>query len=170
MRKLLLCPLLFLWSVWAASSIMPLDLRCEYATNPLGIETAAPRLSWRLHSSGRDEMQSAYQVLVASSPDKLVEGQADLWDSGKVPSSESIQIAYRGAKLASRQRCYWKVRVWDKADRPSPFSETAWWEMGLLSPGDWDAEWIGYPPGWNGRALYFRRDIDIPKPVRSARA
>ena len=145
-------------------------LRCEYATNPLGVEVAHPRLSWLLTSPQRGEMQTAYQVLVASSEEKLKAGEGDLWDSGKVASDQSAQIPYQGQTLSSRQHCYWKVRVWDKNGEASGYSDPATWEMGLLSPSDWKATWIGFTPGWAGRALYFRNSFSIKKAVEEARA
>ena len=65
-----------------------------------------------------------------------------IWDSGKVRSSQSVHISYQGRPLASREMCYWKVRVWDQEDSPGPWSQHAWWEMGLLSELDWHARWI----------------------------
>jgi len=146
------------------------DLRCEYAPNPLGVDTLHPRLSWTLASSERGERQTAYQVLVASSQEKLSAGVGDLWDSGKVASDQSIQVAYRGKELTSRQQAFWKVRVWDHQGPASPYSEPARWEMGLLAPSDWKARWIGYPPGWSGHALYFRYHFTLRKEVKQARA
>jgi alpha-L-rhamnosidase len=127
-------------------------------------------LGWVIHSDRRAERQTAYQVLAASTEEKLQTGEADLWDSGKIASDQSTQVAYQGSTLASRQRCYWKVRIWDRDGRPTPYSAPASWEIGLLSPKDWRAEWVGYTGGWTGRALYFRTDISIPKPIRRARA
>jgi alpha-L-rhamnosidase len=136
--------LVALISVASASAGVTVNtLRCEYADNPLGIDSPQPRLSWGLESGERAQRQTAYQVLVASSADKLKAGQADLWDSGKVPSDQSIQVAYAGEPLASRQRCAWKVRVWDQ-DGKAAESKPALWEMGLLQPADWQAQWIGY--------------------------
>jgi len=85
-------------------------LRCEYLTNPLGIDVPQPRLSWRIESGRRGERQKAYQVLVASTAEILAADQSDLWDSGKVESDQSIQVGYAGKPLSSRQCCYWKVR------------------------------------------------------------
>jgi alpha-L-rhamnosidase len=115
-------------------------------------------------------MQTAYQVLVASSEEKLKAGEGDLWDSGKVTSDQSTQIPYQGTMLSSRQHCYWKVQVWDKNGEASGYSDPATWEMALLSPGDWKAKWIGYTPKWGGRALYFRNSFSIKKAVQEARA
>ncbi len=143
---------------------------CDYAARPLGIENPHPRLSWELQSSARAQDQSAYQIQVSSRADFPASAPADLWDTGRVVSHRSNQVAYAGAPLASRQRCYWRVRVWDSQGVPSEFSRVESWEMGLLAPADWRAAWIGYTAGWQGRALYFRHTFAVNKPVRSARA
>ena len=120
------------------------DPRCEYHTNPLGIDVLQPRLSWKLESDRRAQKQNAYRILVASTPEILKRDQGDLWDSGKVCSDRSNQVVYQGKPLSSRQRCYWKVMSWDQDDKPSAWSTPAMWSMGLLSRSDWQAEWIGY--------------------------
>jgi len=120
------------------------DLRCEYQMHPNVVESSSPRLSWITACDERDWKQSAYEVLVASNAKKLVPGQADLWDSGQVPSDSSIQVPYRGRPLVSRQRCYWMVRVWDATGAPSPWSRVQTWDMGLLDDRAWSAsEWVG---------------------------
>jgi alpha-L-rhamnosidase len=123
-------------------------LRCEYLDNPLGIDPAEPRLSWELratHEAARGLRQSAYQIQVASSADLLEVGNPDLWDSDKVASDETVGIVYAGEKLGSRDRCHWRVRVWDQVGEPSAWSEPALWTIGLLEPEDWKAKWIGDP-------------------------
>jgi alpha-L-rhamnosidase len=120
----------------------PVRLRCEYLQNPLGIDTVSPHLSWQSDSAERNWKQGAYEVLVASNDEILRAGKADIWDSGKVDSSESVGIVYRGPALESRKRYHWKVRVWDVAGQVSESAEGAWWEMGLLHPTDWKAKWI----------------------------
>jgi alpha-L-rhamnosidase len=158
-------------SLWAADSALSAGgLRCEYAANPLGVSAAHPRLSWVLSSDRRGERQTAYQILVASTREKAEAGQADLWDSGKVATAESVQVPYQGKPLRSRERCFWKVRAWDSRGDPSSYSAVAEWEMALLNKSDWKAEWLGYTAGWTGRALYFRKDFKVEKPVRQARA
>jgi alpha-L-rhamnosidase len=92
-------------------------------------------------------MQSAYRLVVASSRELAEEGKGDLWDTGKVASSQSTQIEYKGTPLRSRQRAFWRVMVWDEAGKPSAWSKTQWWEMGLLNRGDWKAQWIGRAEG-----------------------
>ena len=127
----------------AAQTLQVDDLRCEYLHDPLGIDAAEPRLSWTLRSDVRGQRQTAYQVLVASSPELLQGQQGDLWDSGRVSSDETTQVVYAGKFLPSRQACFWKVRVWDRDGTPSDWSPPARWEMGLLRAEDWSAQWIG---------------------------
>jgi alpha-L-rhamnosidase len=120
----------------------PVRLRCEYLVNPLGIDTAAPHFSWQSDNSKRNWKQSAYEISVASSGENLSAGKADIWDSGKVESAESVGIDYQGPALQSRKRYFWKVRVWDAAGQTLDSGEVAWWETGLIHPTDWKAKWI----------------------------
>ncbi len=155
MRRVICPVLLSVWFVLGAgvsafaAEITAGNLRSEYASDPLGVETPNPRLSWVLTSAQRGQRQTAYQILAATSEEKLAAGKGDLWDTGKVASDQSIQVPYRGKPLSSREQVYWKVRVWDGHGAASPYSHAAKWEMGLLSPKDWTARWIGYPPGWS---------------------
>jgi alpha-L-rhamnosidase len=119
-------------------------LRCEYRVDPLGVDVKQPRLSWILESKQRGVMQGAYQVLVASSEDRLKKDSGDLWDSGKVESDRMNQIVYGGGTLTSGQVCFWKVRVWDGQGRPSRWSQVSTWSMGLLSENGFHAKWIGF--------------------------
>lgn len=117
-------------------------LTCEMLENPSGIDEERPRLSWVLESDRRGAAQSAYQVLVASSREKIDRDEADLWDSGKVGTDQSILIDYAGETLKSGQQAFWKVRVWDETGEPSTWSEVQTWSHGLR-PDDWRATWIG---------------------------
>jgi len=140
-------------------SLVPVQLRTEYRVDPLGINTPAPRLGWELQPANPDvrgRRQTAYRVLVASTPEALRAGDGDLWDSGKVASEASLHVEYEGAALPSGLRAYWTVRVWDEEDRPSAYSEAAWWEMGLLREEDWEGTWIGrgVPPPAEASAFY----------------
>lgn len=130
------------------------DLRCEYLVDPVAIEEMHPRLSWVVASSRRAERQTAYRILVASSPERLARDEGDLWDSRRVESAQTAQVVYDGAALEARQECHWKVMVWDRDARPGPWSAAARWEMGL-APADqnalpkrtatdsgWVAKWI----------------------------
>ena len=153
------------------------NLRCEYQTNPLGVDVPNPRLFWKLESPMRGQRQTAYQILVASSADVLAKDKGDLWDSGKVASDETIQIPYRGQPLKSSQQVFWKVRVWDKDGKASAWSQPASWTMGVLNDADrpspggfgvagWQAQWIG-ATATNSATLLLRREFMV-KPARSA--
>ena len=132
------------WPSLAADSgaVSVTGLRAEYVASPLGVETNKPRLSWLLLSRGRNVRQSAYRVTVASSAEALAAGAADLWDSGRVNVSDCFSVPYGGVPLKSRQRCFWRVRVWDEHGVASLPSETSFWEMGLLDPSDWSGQWL----------------------------
>jgi alpha-L-rhamnosidase len=128
-----------------AQSLKVLNLQCEYKTNPLGIESAKPKLSWQLQSDARNVMQTAYRVLVADDAAKLASNNADIWDSGKVPSNASLQISCNGKPMQAAKTYYWKVMVWDNHGKASAWSNTASWQMGLLTKADWHgADWIAY--------------------------
>ena len=152
----LMVPHMFTILLWVAlaggvpahGALQPVDLRCAQRVNPLGIGDPVPRLSWQLQSLGpelpRGESQSAYEIRVGS-----VAGLADLWDSGKITSSESVDILYAGLPLKSGKRCFWQVRVYDGGNNVSPWSAMAHWSMGLLEQTNWTAQWIGYDAAYN---------------------
>ena len=118
------------------------DLCCEYKINPIGIDVQKPRLFWRLSSDERGALQSAYQIQVAASHKDLACGDKLIWDSGQIKSTDSIHIEYAGPALKSRERRYWRVRVWDEKGVESQWSEIAFLEMGLLCADDWQAAMI----------------------------
>src|ERR1044072_5257684 len=118
-------------SMAANATLTRSRLRCEYLDNPVGIDETAPRLSWILTSSVKNQKQSSYRILVASTKAKVESGEGDLWDSGEVASDETIQIEYRGKALASRQRAWWTVSVKDTQGNEIKAAEPATWEMGL---------------------------------------
>ncbi len=160
------------------STCHPERLRCEYLVNPLGLDVSQPRLDWILTGTSetpRNLSQGSYQILVASSPELLARDQGDLWDSGKVASGETAHIAYAGKPLASREICCWKVRVTDSLGRPSAWSDTASWEMGLLHPEDWSAKWIEATPPAGSQGEYapvplLRSDFSLAdKAIKKAR-
>ncbi|MCB2408863.1 alpha-L-rhamnosidase [Hymenobacter lucidus] len=153
-------------------------LRCELLTNPEGIDATAPRLSWELSGAARGLEQTAYQVLVASSPDKLAADEGDLWNSGQVTSAQSVHVRYAGQPLRSRTRCYWKVRTWT-SQGPTAWSAPASWSMGLLNYLNWKGRWIGFDRAfpWDDEttharlsARYFRKEFQAAKPIRQATA
>src|SRR5918994_1371058 len=168
----------------AASELRPTGLKCEYRVDPLGIDEVAPRLSWTLESEGRDQRQSAYHILVAGNEEDLEAEENLLWDSGRVESGRTIGVEYEGETLRSGSHCVWKVRVWDGAGNPSPYSGPAVFEIGLLEKSDWKGTWISAgkgpagdmePPSGeeyddlaNGLAPspYLRKEFPLQKPVR----
>jgi len=99
--------------------IAVLKLRCEYKENPIGMDVLQPRFSWQVSDSRRNTMQSAYQILISTSPENLKTDKGDVWDSKKINSSECIDIAYNSTALKSKTRYYWKVKIRDKTDKPS---------------------------------------------------
>jgi alpha-L-rhamnosidase len=152
---------------------------CEYRINPVGLDVSQPHLSWTLASDQRGEKQTAFQVLVASSLETLAKDNGDLWQSGKVESDRQLHIPYAGKPLQSRMQAWWKVRVWDGKGEPSDWSAPGRWEMGLLGPADWEAQWIRHPAPepksgedcFNDHpAPLFRKEFSVEKPVARARA
>jgi alpha-L-rhamnosidase len=154
-----------------ASGIRLVTLRAEYLVNPLALDTRVPRLSWIIDAgSSRGVSQSAYQIEVASTPAKLAADRADLWNSGKTAGNQQNQIEYKGAPLTSRQRLFWKVRIWDQAGAQSGWSAPAHVAMGLLEKADWSAQWIGdpLPSVGNVAATTLRRRFTLAsKPARA---
>lgn len=130
---------------WAA--VKPVDLRCERRVNPLGVDAAKPVLSWVVRADPvemRGQRQSAYEVRVASSKAALASGGAGVWDSGKVASSDSVDVAYAGPGLGARRAYWWTVRLWDGEGKASAWSEPATWATGMMAAGsEWGAQWIG---------------------------
>ncbi len=155
----------------AASGVTIGNLRCEYMTNPAGIDIVNPRLSWILESPLRGERQTAYQILVAQTADQLARNEGDLWNSGKVLSDQTTQLEYSGKPLKSGSECFWKLRVWDSKGKPSAWSKASFWSMGLLNSTDWQAKWIGAydpkPAEWP-RPRYLRKPFALDHTVRRA--
>ena len=165
---------------------------CEYASEPIGLDTISPRFSWILESSQRGRYQTAYQIQVASSKKKLEENLSDMWDSGKIPTGQTLHHPYHGIPLKSNHTYYWKITVWDNLGNrilcdPRKFS------TGLLRQDDWKAKWIGAGPlneprnekGFfkniqeqytyddtivhDGRSILLRNEFTFPKKIKSAR-
>jgi alpha-L-rhamnosidase len=135
-----------------AAVVAPTHLRCEYLKNPQGIEVSKPRLFWEDRSDARGFRQSAYQI-------ELKNGDASVWDSGKVVSSETIQIEYGGPALAPGTRYGWRVRVWDQANQVSAWSESAGFSTGITQ---WQAQWIGRRPEAEWQERYqAARDAEL---------
>jgi alpha-L-rhamnosidase len=149
----------FLISGMVHAALEPVQLTCEYLVNPMVVDVLHPRLSWinLADKNERGQAQTAWEIRVAGSKESLIADKADLWSSGRVNSDVSVNIRYDGKTLASRQDYWWQVRVWDRNDQVSEWSEPAFWSMGILTPGEWKAQWIGAP--WQGEEA-------LPKPLQ----
>ena len=114
------------------------NTRCEYRLNPLGLDNLVPRFFWQLAADAPRTLQDSYRIQVALDPDfaNLV------WDTGRVASDQSIQIPYAGSELQPKTRYWWHVRAWDRAGIESDFTQGDWFETGLMSSENWQAEWI----------------------------
>ena len=160
----------------SSPEVTVVNLRCEYRTEPLGVDVPHPRLSWELDAgaaSVRGIRQGAYQIQAATSREALASGRADLWDTGKVASEQTNQVPYEGKPLGPGQECWWQVRSYDLAGGLLGVSTPSRWTAGLLEGANWKASWIGLqipevtPP--TGRpAVYFRHTFEAAKPVRRA--
>lgn len=162
----------------AQNKISVTNLQCEMLNNPEGIDVLQPRLSWQINAEGNDVKQTGYQILVASTLENLNANKADLWDSGKVESNESVNIIYNGKALDNRKDAFWKVVLWtNKGEVKS--SETAHFSMGILTYSDWKStRWIGYEKLAKEdsvsqfsrlSARYLRKEITLKKQVKSAK-
>jgi len=151
-----------------AQKLMVNSLICEYQTNPVGIDVTHPRLSWKINSDLRNVTQSGYEIRVSTD-----EGMKKVtYTTGKVKSPQSVFVEYTGPELASRTRYYWQVKVWDNKGNESDWSAVNYWEMGLLHPADWTAQWIkstNPADTADGASPLFRMAFVLNKPVKSAR-
>ncbi len=152
-------------SAEAASLPEAVDLTTEHRTNPLGIDAAEPRLSWRFAQDGRGRRQSAYQIQIAGGPEALQAGNT-LLDTGKVESSQSLSIPLKGLRLASQMRYWWRVKVWDDEGKEGPWSHPAFFETGLLHRAEWEGVWITSPIGGNGYHSDITAEADTEKWVQ----
>ncbi len=152
------------------------SLKCEYQSNPVGIDYSNPRLSWEISGDVRNIKQEAFEILVASSAEKLSTNEGDLWNSGKVISNKSINIKYKGKELDSRSSCFWKVKVYTNHGE-TEWSSPAKWSMAFMHENDWQAHWTGLEKSFPGDVLkaktrlaarYFRKEFTIEKEIEKA--
>jgi len=176
--QLLLSPLGALAAALPDPLLQVSHLLCEGRQKPLGIDVKAPCLSWQIETEQRGARQTFYHILVSSSTENLALGKADLWDSGKIRSDSSINVVYRGKGLKSRNRCYWKVKIWSNKGE-SNWSDVGYWSVGLLNASDWKGRWIGMDYVGKGdsetqfsrlSARYFRKEFKAVKPIKTATA
>lgn len=165
----------------AIGPLAPVNLRCEYAKQALGIDRSNPRLSWVLGHGGTDQYQRAYQVIVADDETLVAKEEGNIWDSGQVECSCSVNVVYQGQELKSCQKYYWRVRWWDKEDTASPYSDIAVFETSFLNEDEWSAAWIANgddasPDSVTIEARYnlrpgslLRKEFAIEKEIEAAR-
>ncbi len=146
-----------------------INLTCESLTNPLGIDTPKPHLCWQIHTDQRNILQSAYRVQVS----KTATFDEITWDSQRIESEQSLHVEYAGVSLESRTRYYYHVKAWDNAGGESEWSESAWWEMGILSNAEWKANWLTTPFKEKFKEFkpvyYFRKAFAVTKEVQRVR-
>ena len=133
----------------SANALTVDTLRCDFRDTPLGIDSAQPLLSWLPESQVRGDTVTAYQIRVASSTAALASG-GNLWDSGKVVSTQNAHIPYGGTALSSFEQVFWQVRLWDGSGVATVWSSPASWTMGVLHSADWSGNWITAARAWNG--------------------
>ena len=177
-RKAILCMLIITVTLGAYAqvsgydcSIAPVQLTCEYLTNPSGLDVEQPRFSWKLQATSETahgQRQTAYRILVAGSQQQLDSHRGDMWDSGWVPSDAMQLIKYNGKPLQSDRRYFWKVSVKDERGNESGFDEVAEWSTGLFTQNEWTAKWIGtgeaYDPAEGGNKMqdpWFRKTFHL---------
>lgn len=155
----------------AMAQVQVQNLSTENRSNPIGLDVPRPHFSWQLVSAKRNVQQTAYEIRVANDSRELIRGKKT-WSTGKVLSDQSILIAYNGKPLRSGTRYYWQVRVWDNSGQASAWSEPAFWQMGLLNPTDWKANWV--VPGFEEDSLraspLFRKEFVGKKKIKTATA
>ena len=151
-----------------AQNLSVKDLTCEHKINPVGIDILQPRLSWKISGAGNNILQTAWSIRVATDP--KFSSSKMIWQSGKVLSDESVLQVYNGPALKSGQRYFWQVMIWDNKGRSTRWSETAFWEMGLLSPSDWKARWIELEDDTNrySPSPHFRKEFTVSKRIAKA--
>lgn len=163
-------------SLAASAQIKLQNLRCEMLVNPLGIDVSTPRLSWEIITTERNVLQTGYQIIVASSKEKLNKNEGDIWNSGEVESVASIHVTYAGKALQSRTTYFWKVKSYTNKGE-SVWSDNAFFSIGLLNTSDWKAKWIGYDKAspWDSinqysrlSARYFRKEFQSSSTIKKA--
>ncbi|MEO6549347.1 MAG: family 78 glycoside hydrolase catalytic domain, partial [Ferruginibacter sp.] len=168
MNRFLLLAIAFVFTT-ASAQVSVHALSVESQPNPIGIDVISPRFGWQISSDKRNLLQTAFEIKIFASKDL----KQTFWNSGKITSSESVQVAYQGPKLQSAKKYYWQVRVYTNDGKASPWSAAASWQMGLLSPADWKAKWI--QPGYKEDSVkkaspLLRSNFTLTKNIQSATA
>ncbi|HEY0808239.1 MAG TPA: family 78 glycoside hydrolase catalytic domain, partial [Pseudonocardiaceae bacterium] len=139
------------------SALAPSALRADGQASNVLVGEARPTFSWTVHDSGRAQAQTAYEVRVSDQ-------HSQVWDSGRVASSNSVDVTYAGPALAGNRTYTWSVRTWNSQGAQSPWSASARLDTGLLTPADWTSWWLQVDDG-----SLVRGTFDVTKPVARAR-
>ena len=172
-RNFLTISLFLMLALGVSAQVQVTSLTTDYKTNPIGIDNPVPQLSWIIQSEQNNTMQESYEIRAALNPADLAKKSKQLWHPEPVASSKSIHIRYQGPALRSHQRIYWQVRIADNHGKKSKWSEPAFFEMGKLQAGDWEADWI--TPTWeedpkkSEPSPYLRKEFTLAKPIKQAR-
>ncbi len=159
----------------AAPAVTVTDLRAERMRDPMSLDTPVPRLGWRLESALNDVMQTSCRIIVASTRQKALDLEGDLWDA-TISGDRSQWVPYAGRELRSGTPCYWRVMA-RTTQGDTPWSEVAMWNVGLLNEADWAGMWIGLDGAspWDVEDLhsrlssrYLRKEFDARGTVTRA--
>ena len=169
MKKLLIIVLAFCCLPLAGKNAEVVHLRTDWLPNPLGIDSSAPRFSWQLDDMRQGAKQTAYRLFVGKDSLELLNGKAELWDTGK-QFSDNMQIEYTGKTLQTFTKYYWKVQVWDTRKKKNT-SKIHSFETGIMNAENWRGQWIDDGKSREEKpAPYFRKEWLNTKKVKSARA
>lgn len=166
-KSFLLALLIFPGSTCLAQKLSVSDLSVEHLDNPLSIDAPAPRLSWKITSTAKNTLQTAYDIRVGTDKNSLTSGKALVWE-GSAKSDKSVLVPYEGPALQSKKRYYWQVRVKDNHGNTSAWSSVQFWQTGLKA-ADWTAQWISVnDKDTSAKSPLFRKEFAIKKKIRSA--
>lgn len=173
MRTYLLMPLLFLALSIAGkvqAQSLPIQLQCEYLTDPIGLDTPKPRLRWKMQDERKGASQKAYRIWVGTHKSEVEQGKGNVWETGRVEGNEQL-IVYSGRPLQPFTSYYWRVQLWDKDDKAGEPSATASFETGMMNISNWQGAWLTDSRDVNLKpAPYFRKTFSAEKSIAKAQA
>jgi alpha-L-rhamnosidase len=143
------------------------DLTVEYLINPVGVDIPSPRFSWKIASAGRGVYQEASRIIVSERPEEVKKKTGNIWDSGRIPGDNTINIPYSGVSLQSNTTYYWRVCLWINED-DFVWSEPASFHTGILDPSEWKAEWITTREEIVHESPLFRKEFEAGKSIKQA--
>ncbi len=145
------------------------NLQCEYLVNPIGLDTTLPRLHWQMTDSRQGAKQTAYQVIVGIDSTLVANEKREMWDSGKILSSEML-VTYQGKPLHPFTKYFWSVCIWDQDNKKSPLAKVASFETGMMQISNWQGTWISDSKDVALKpAPYFRKQFQPSGKVKCAR-